>query len=74
MVTRTSPGSVTVGLECDKHDHEGYIVGRIEGQQVGVLVGESRGALTKTTPSGTPYSTVQLCSPKSVTRWTRLSR
>ena len=33
VVTRTSPDSVTVGLECDKHDHEGYIVGRIEGQR-----------------------------------------
>ena len=32
VVTRTSPDSVTVALECDKHDHEDYIVGRIEGQ------------------------------------------
>ena len=31
-VTQTSPDSVTVGLKCDNHDHESYIVGRIEGQ------------------------------------------
>ena len=33
VVTRTSPDSATVELECDKHDHEDYIVGRIEGQR-----------------------------------------
>ena len=29
-VTRTSPDSVTIALVCDDHDHEEYIVGRIE--------------------------------------------
>ncbi len=30
-VARTSPDSVTVELECEDHNHEVYIVGRIEG-------------------------------------------
>ena len=30
-VTRTSPDSATIELECEDHDHEVYIVGRIEG-------------------------------------------
>ena len=33
-VTRTSPDSVTVGLECEEdHGHEDYIVGKIEGHE-----------------------------------------
>lgn len=31
-VTRTFPDSVTIALVCDDHDHEEYIVGRIEGE------------------------------------------
>ena len=30
-ITRTSSDSVTVALNCGDHDHEDYIVGRIEG-------------------------------------------
>ena len=30
LVTRTSPDSVKIGLDCGDHDHEDYIVGRIE--------------------------------------------
>ena len=32
-VIRTSPDSATVSLECDKHDHEDFIVGKIEGHR-----------------------------------------
>lgn len=33
-VTRTSPDSITIGLECDEdHKHEDYIIGKIEGQK-----------------------------------------
>ena len=31
VATRTSPDSVTIALSCDDHDHEDYVVGRIEG-------------------------------------------
>ena len=37
-VTRTSPDSVKIGLNCGDHDHEDYIVGTIEGE-VGWVVG-----------------------------------
>ena len=30
-VTRTSPASVRIGLNCGYHDHEDFIVGKIEG-------------------------------------------
>lgn len=33
VVTRTSPDSVKIGLDCIDHDHEDYIVGRIEGDK-----------------------------------------
>ena len=33
VVTRTSPDSVTVGLDCGDPDHVKYIVGRIEGDR-----------------------------------------
>ena len=29
-VIRTSPDSVTVGLRCEKHEHEDFIVGKVE--------------------------------------------
>ena len=32
-VTRTSPASVRIGLNCDYHDHEDFIVGKIEGEE-----------------------------------------
>ena len=31
-ITRTSPDSVTIGLKCGDHEHEDYIVGKIEGE------------------------------------------
>ena len=33
LITRTSPDSVRIGLNCGDHDHEDYIVGRIEGDR-----------------------------------------
>ena len=32
-VTRTSPASVKIGLNCGDHDHEDFIVGKIEGEE-----------------------------------------
>ena len=32
-VTRTSPDSITISLNCEDHDHDEYIVGRIEGHK-----------------------------------------
>ena len=32
-VTRTSPDSIMVELVCEKHEHEEYIIGRIECQE-----------------------------------------
>ena len=29
-VTRTSPDSITIGLKCEEHDHEDFIIGKIE--------------------------------------------
>ncbi len=33
LITRTSPDSVKIGLDCGDHDHEDYVVGRIEGDR-----------------------------------------
>ena len=33
LITRTSSDSATIGLDCGDHDHEDYIVGRIEGDK-----------------------------------------
>ena len=33
LITRTSPDSVRIGINCGDHDHEDYIVGRIEGDR-----------------------------------------
>ena len=32
-VTRTSPASVRIGLNCSDHDHEDFIVGKVEGEE-----------------------------------------
>jgi len=38
-VTRTSPDSATVDLKCGEHDHQDFIVGLMEDEAVGWVVG-----------------------------------
>ena len=38
-VTRNSPESATVDLKCGKHDHRDFVVGLMEDQTVGWVVG-----------------------------------